>query len=301
MIANVRILTANNANMFTRSTILHLRIPFSFFLMPVFLFAWAISPEVDWVRSVVVFISLHLFLYPASNGYNSYFDKDEKSIGGLKFPPEVTKRLYQAALVFDGVAIALGLFIGWEFALMLAMYGLVSKAYSHPSIRLKKYAIISWLVAGFFQGAFTFGMAYLGINGMGFEGLTASQWFPALLTSAILWGSYPMTQIYQHEEDKKRGDITLSYILGIKGTFIFTAVLFAIASGLFFWFFWSNYSENVAWVFLMAMIPIVGYFNRWFMQAVMDPSAADYDHTMRLNFLSAFFLNGFFIWLFFQG
>ncbi len=286
--------------MFTRATILHLRIPFSFFLMPVFLFAWAISPEVDWVRTVVVFISLHLFLYPASNGYNSYFDKDEKSIGGLKFPPEVTKRLYQAALIFDGVAIALGLFIGWEFALMLAIYGLVSKAYSHPSIRLKKYAIISWLVAGFFQGAFTFGMAYLGINGFGFEDLTSSLWFPALLTSAILWGSYPMTQIYQHDEDKKRGDITLSYRLGIRGTFIFTAVMFAVASGFFFWFFLANYSEELAWTFIIAMAPIVGYFNYWFINVLLDPSKADYDHTMRLNFLSAFFLNAFFVWVFFQ-
>jgi len=286
--------------MFTRSTILHLRIPFSFFLMPVFLFAFALSPDLEWVRAVVVFISIHLFLYPASNGYNSYFDKDEKSIVGLKFPPEVTKRLYQAAMIFDGIAIALGLFIGWEFALMLAVYGLVSKAYSHPSIRLKKYAILSWLITGFFQGAFTFWMVWLGLNGLEFQQLESAMWFPALLTSGILWGSYPMTQIYQHEEDAKRGDITLSYKLGIRGTFIFTAVMFAFASGFFFWFFWYNYAENIAWVFLMAMIPIVGYFNRWFFQTILNPSLADYDHTMRLNFLSALFLNGFFLWLFFQ-
>lgn len=30
-----------------------------------------------------------------------------------------------------------------------------------------------------------------------------------LLSSALLLGSYPMTQIYQHEEDTKRGDKTI--------------------------------------------------------------------------------------------
>ena len=33
------------------------------------------------------------------------------------------------------------------------------------------------------------------------------------------WRAYPMTQIFQHEEDK-RGDETLSLKLGIKGTFL---------------------------------------------------------------------------------
>lgn len=266
--------------------------------MPVFLFALALSPQVDWVNAVVVFVCLHLFLYPASNGYNSYFDKDEKSIGGLKFPPAVTKRLYQAALLFDGIALALGLFISWEFALMLAMYGLVSKAYSHPGIRLKKYAIGSWLVAGFFQGAFTFWMAWMGIMQMGFDELSAGLWFPALLTSAILWGSYPMTQIYQHEEDAKRGDYTLSYRLGIRGTFIFTAGMFAVGSGLFFWYFMQQHSLTIAWAFLIAMAPVVGYFHYWFFKVLRNAAYADFDHTMRLNFISALMLNAFFVWLY---
>ncbi len=45
---------------------------------------------------------------------------------------------------------------------------------------------------------------------------------PGILCTLVLWANYPMTQIYQHDEDFKRGDITLSYRLGIKGTFVFT-------------------------------------------------------------------------------
>ena len=124
--------------------------------MPVFLFAWAHSKDINWFEFMVVFVSLHIFLYPASNGFNSYFDKDEDSIGGLKNPPKVTKNLYWVSLLFDLVALLLGLLVGWQFVVMLFVYGLISKAYSHPSIRLKKLAITGWLAAGIFRGTLHF-------------------------------------------------------------------------------------------------------------------------------------------------
>ena len=135
--------------MLSRSTWLHLRIPFSFFLMPVYLFALGVSPNLGESRLLWSFLIIHLLLYPASNGYNSYFDKDEKSIGGLKNPPPVTKGLYYTSLLLDGIAIVLGFIkISFLFALMLLIYGLVSKAYSHPAIRLKKYPIGGWVITG---------------------------------------------------------------------------------------------------------------------------------------------------------
>src|SRR5688500_6701238 len=135
--------------MFSLSSWLHLRIPFSYFLMPVFLFSLAVSPNVTGNTLLWTFIIFHVFLYPASNGYNSYFDKDEKSIGGLKNPPPVNKVLYYLSLSFDAIALILGyLMINLSFALMLLVYGLVSKAYSHPDIRLKKYPVTGWFIAG---------------------------------------------------------------------------------------------------------------------------------------------------------
>lgn len=288
--------------MLSRSTWLHLRIPFSFYLLPVFLFCLAISPTINVYRSVIVFFALHVFLYPASNGYNSYFDKDEKSIGGLKNPPKVSHNLYIMALVFDVIAIILGLLLSWQFAVMLLIYGLVSKAYSHPSIRLKKHPYLSWFIAGFFQGAFTFGMCYIGLNDNGFAVLNSSFiLIPALLSSSILWGSFPMTQIYQHEEDRQRNDITLSYLLGIKGTFYFTAIVFTASAAGYWWYFATTYKLLYAWVFLIAMLPIIIYFLSWFLQVLKDESMADHSHTMRLNFISSLFLNLFFIYLFLEN
>src|SRR5215510_15275191 len=106
--------------MFSRSAWQHLRIPFSYYLLPVYLFSLSASPNLNQPRMIWVFVIIHLFLYPASNGFNSYFDKDEKSIGGLKNPLPVTKGLYYLSLTFDLIALLLGyLMIGLTFSMML--------------------------------------------------------------------------------------------------------------------------------------------------------------------------------------
>ena len=107
---------------------------------------------------------------------------------------------------------------------MLLIYGLVSKAYSHPAIRLKKLPVTGWLVAGLFQGLFTFVMCYIGINKYSMENVFKLHVLvPGVLSTVMLWANYPMTQIYQHEEDEKHGDVTLSRKLGIRGTFYFVS------------------------------------------------------------------------------
>lgn len=286
--------------MFTKSSWLHLRIPFSYYLLPVFLFSLSVSPNISEKPLLWTFLIVHLFLYPASNGFNSYFDKDEGSIGGLKNPPKVTKGLYYLSLTFDVIAIVLAVIkINVTFAVMLLIYGLVSKAYSHPSIRLKKYPIVGWLTVSVFQGLFAFMMCYVGINRYGVENIfRESVVVPGLLSSLMLLGTYPMTQVYQHREDQSRGDITFSLWLGVKKTFLFVGLVFAIASVLYAWYFNVNFSMHYAWLFLLALGPVVVYFMIWFVQVLKDESNADHRRTMLLNFLSATCLNGFFIYLF---
>lgn len=267
--------------------------------MPVFFFALAISPNFTESGIAWTFLIVHLLLYPASNGYNSYFDKDEQSIGGLKSPPPVKRELYYVSIILDAIAILLALKISLLFSLMLFIYGIVSKAYSHPSIRLKKYPVAGWLVTGFFQGFFTFLMCYEGINALGINSLLKLEiLIPAGLTSLMLWGNYPMTQIYQHEEDEKHGDKTLSLALGIKGTFLFTAIAFTIAVIGLVVYFMSFFRSVYAVQFLMALSPVLIYFLIWFYQTNKDPAKANYHRTMWLNLISSICLNGFFLYLF---
>jgi len=289
--------------MFKLSSWKHLRIPFSFYLLPIFIFALAFTPNHNPERMLIVLVALHLFLYPSSNGYNSYFDKDEKSIGGLRNPPKVTKGLYFLSLAFFVVSLLLGLMINWQFSSMLLVYSLVSMAYSHPSIRLKKYAYVSWVVAGFFQGCFTFCMAYAGLSDFGWEVFTKSHvLIPGLLSSLMLWGSYPLTQVYQHEEDFKRGDITLSLKLGKKGTFVFSSVWFLVTGICFSWFFLSRNQESAFYGFLGAMLPVILFFLVWFSFVQKDEQKyTNYTWTMWMNRISAIALNIFFAWYFLEN
>lgn len=278
--------------MTAKDILLHLRIPFSFFLMPVYWFAISQIPNLEKEKAVWVFIILHLFIYPASNAYNSYFDKDEGSIGGLEKPPAVDKKLFWASWIIDILAVIISLIVlDWQFALMIFVYGLVSKAYSNDSIRLKKYPILSWLIVGLFQGAFTY-LSIIMVFDKNTENLQV-QLLPAIISTLMLWAVYPMSQIYQHEEDTKRGDKTMSILLGIRGTFVFTAIIFSLAFAGFFYYF--TVKEFV--VLSLFNLPTLVFFAWWFLRTVKDASQANFRNTMWLNLLASLCLNSFYIWL----
>lgn len=255
--------------------------------MPFFLFAVSQS-EINYVFLLIAFIAIHLFFYPASNGYNSYFDKDEESIGGLETPPPVDKELYKYALAFDAIALVMAVLISWQFALLLLIMGVASKAYSHPSVRLKKYPILGLITVVFFQGAFTFAMSYLSVTGKSFDTFNDQRLiYAGILCSFMLLGSYPMTQVYQHGEDGRRGDKTFSRMLGVRGTFIWTMVIFSIATAGFFLFLTNYYSIEIAFLFLIAQVPTLIYFNLWLVKVWKDEAKADFKSTMQLNQISS--------------
>ncbi len=54
--------------------------------MPVYWFALSQVNKINWYDAILIFIILHVFVYPASNGYNSFMDRDTGSIGGIKHP-----------------------------------------------------------------------------------------------------------------------------------------------------------------------------------------------------------------------
>ena len=116
---------------FDKSTVKHLRLPFSFFLMPVFLFALSQASSINWQTTIIAFVILHLFIFPSSNGYNSYQDRDETSIGGLKHPPKVSEKLYYATLFLDVTGVLSALLVSVYFSLCVLVFVIMSRAYSY--------------------------------------------------------------------------------------------------------------------------------------------------------------------------
>ncbi|TAE92791.1 MAG: ubiquinone biosynthesis protein UbiA, partial [Runella slithyformis] len=137
-----------------KNILLHLRLPFSFFLLPIYLFALSQVLHINTAKAWWVFFILHFLLFPASNAFNSYYDKDEGSIALVEVPPVVSKNLLYVSWVMDVMALLLAATVSWIFFISVLVYGTISKLYSHPQFRLKKYAISSFVVVAFFQGAF---------------------------------------------------------------------------------------------------------------------------------------------------
>lgn len=268
--------------MIQKSSVQLLRFPFSFFLLPVYLFALTQLNDIDWARAALVFVLLHLLVYPASNGYNSYMDRDESPIGGVRHPLQPTRQLFHLTLLMDGTALAVSLFIGPYFALGLSLYILASRAYSYRGIRLKKYPVIGFLTVFLFQGACVFWLAYHGSGGSG----TWDGHLPVsgmLTASLLIGGSYPLTQIYQHEADKADGVHTLSCLLGYRGTFIFCAMVYGLAMILLGHTFLSASMETPFLVLAVFFLPVLGYFLWWASRVWKDVGAADFEHSMRMN------------------
>lgn len=272
---------------------LHLRVPFSFFLLPVFWFALSQSPHPDAFRTWAVVLIIHLLLYPASHAYNSYYDKDEDSIGMLASPPPVDRTLWWVAQGLDALALLLGIAVGWPFVGYLLVYGLISKAYSYDRIRLKKYPVLSWLIVGSCQGGLTYLATYQAINQIPLAGLFQ----PPLLLAATLCSLnilavYPITQVYQHAEDGRRGDLTMSRLLGIRGTFGCTAILFALTMIGFYSFF---HGQAPFYGLQLCLLPATVYFVIWYGRVHRNPNAADYRSAMRMTLLAGIGLNLFFM------
>jgi 1,4-dihydroxy-2-naphthoate octaprenyltransferase len=271
-----------------RNTLLLLRVPFSYYLFPVFLFGISQALNIHAIKLIIVLIAQHFFIYPGSNIYNSYMDKDEGAIGGLEKPPPVTKNMYYVSMVFDIAGLLICALAGWGHVLVMIGYIVFSKSYSWYGIRLKKYPYLGWLSVMFFQGGYTFMQGHMAAtDNVSVSWFTLQNIEAMLFASLIIGGSYPLTQIYQHEEDGERGDYTISYRLGVMGTFTFTSIFFTAGSLIALHYFYTYFSLSQFIVFLICTAPVVIYFTSWMLKAKKDRSQADYKHAMLMNKISA--------------
>ena len=269
--------------MLHRSTIQLLRFHFSLFLLPVYLFAISLLPQVNWTHALLAFVILHLLVYPSSNGYNSYMDRDETPIGGLQNPMQPTRQLFTVSVVMDAIAVALSFLISPHFALGILFYILASRAYSYRGIRLKQYPFLGFLTVFIFQGAAVFFVTY---HGCSLPPTTAVPLLPCVIASLLIGASYPLTQIYQHRQDKEDGVITISYLLGKRGTFIFSLLLFLGATFCMYRLFTGRGQQDYFLLFVACMFPVVLFFTYWMYKVWQNEAAADFGHSLRMNLVS---------------
>jgi 4-hydroxybenzoate polyprenyltransferase len=143
---------------------------------------------------------------------NSAFDDDDGDIGYLAAPPTPPRYLALFAVLLMLIGQIGALALGAPFAIAYAICFLLSILYSMPPFRWKAVAGADWIINMWGFGTLT---AYAGwsITGRPLE-LWAALIFLAFCP--LFAALYPLTQLYQFEEDSARGDRTLALVLGMK-------------------------------------------------------------------------------------
>lgn len=143
---------------------------------------------------------------------NSAYDRDEGDIAYLRRPPPPPSHLarFGFCLMTLGLLGAFLLPAGYRTAYALCL-GL-SVLYSVPPFRLKAVPGADWVINMWGFGTLTpyAGWAATGVPLDEIHGLVLLAFCP--LFAAL----YPLTQIYQLEEDRRRGDRTLALMLGVR-------------------------------------------------------------------------------------
>jgi 1,4-dihydroxy-2-naphthoate octaprenyltransferase len=210
----------------------HLRLAFQLTLAPIFLWGALLSGgEATW-QAAAAFVSLHLFLYPAATAFNSVYDRDEGPVGGMAAPPPVPEGLLAFALCLGALGAVPAAAAGVEFLVCYALAAGWTAAYSHPLTRWKAGPVSSALAIGLGQGVVGFAAGWAAAAPLEATSIFAAGAGSAALTAV---GLYPVTQVFQVEEDLARGDRTLAVTLGPRGALRFGSLCLALAAGAAGW------------------------------------------------------------------
>lgn len=211
----------------------HLRLPFQLTLAPIFIWGAMLSGGGAGWGTLAGFVSLHLFLYPAATAFNAVYDRDEGPVGGMAAPPPVPEGLLAFALGLALLGALPAAAAGWAFFLLYWPIAGWTAAYSHPRTRWKAHPAASAAAIGLGQGALGFaaGWAAAAPPDPGAPAFVAG----AAVAALTALGLYPATQAFQAEEDRARGDTSLTVALGPAGALRLGAVCLALAAPLAAW------------------------------------------------------------------
>jgi 4-hydroxybenzoate polyprenyltransferase len=191
-----------------------------------------------------------VFLNGGTLAINSVFDRDEGDIGYLNAPPPLPRYLlhFSVALLVAGQLLALRLPLGFQIAYAICF--ILSVLYSVPPFRFKAVAGVDWVINMWGFGTLTPYAAWAATG----RALDVGHGLVLLGFCPLFAGLYPLTQLYQFDEDRRRGDRTLALILGMKSSLIVALCSTLLAFGLFAW---AGALLAVGWKGLTLALPLV--------------------------------------------
>lgn len=188
-----------------------------------FLLGGFLSHELNWPDFLLQFANVHLLLFGGATAYNSYWDKDTGPIGGLKHPPKMTFWMWPASMALQLAGLLIALPQGMLFSAIYVVSMILFWLYSSPLTRWKGKPLRSLIAIGISTGT---GSLLLGYLAAGSELIPLPVASASVGVALIVLSLYPISQIYQLDEDRQRGDRTFAAEYGFMGILRFFEVVF---------------------------------------------------------------------------
>ncbi|SMO53245.1 UbiA family prenyltransferase [Gracilimonas mengyeensis] len=264
--------------------LIHLRLHYQFLILSGgYLLAALFVTEPDWETFWIQFLNVHMLLFGGATAYNSWWDKDEGPIGGLKSPPKMQRWMWPVSMVMQYFGLLWGWWaLGWNFALIYALSMLFFWLYSTPIARWKGKPVLSLVAIGVSTGTNSFFLGFLAAGGYP---ITFLEDVVAIGVALILLSLYPVSQIFQMEEDNARGDHTFALQFGLKGvrwwyTCSFLAGAGLISIGL------HQQQPLTGWLF--GGVSLLAYAGIGYVMWALRGEESAYPQVMRIKFLASF-------------
>ncbi len=209
-----------------------------------------------------------LFLNGGTLAINSVFDKDEGDIGYLNAPPPLPEHLLAFSLLLLSAGQLLAFALPPAFRIAYAICFILSILYSVPPFRFKAVAGVDWLINMWGFGTLT-PFAAWAATGRPLDGGHA---LVLLAFCPLFAGLYPLTQLYQLEEDRRRGDRTLALLLGLRASLSVSIACTLLAFALFGWA--ALVLEEPAWWLLVPLAAWLVVLVPWYGRRDTLPPAA---------------------------
>jgi len=247
-----------------RDFLVHLRLPFQLALSVVVFWGVVWSGGTLSLRFLWVWLAWTVALSGGATAYNSYFDRDEGPVGGLRRPPKVRPSMLwlSLALQLAGV-LGLAALARWEDVAVYAVGALVFFAYSTPGIRTKRRPWRATATVALGSGALASLAGSLAAGGGPNLGMSSAALFIA--------GFYPLTQLGQIDEDRRRGDRTFAVALGRNASFLWAGMVLPLACALNLWR--VGVGSAAGLVLLLGLVPVAIAGGIWWRRAPLDATA----------------------------
>jgi 4-hydroxybenzoate polyprenyltransferase len=261
--------------------ILHLRLHYQFFILSGgYLLGGLIADQMNSAQYWLQFLNVHVLLFGGATAYNSFWDKDEGPIGGLKHPPKMTQWMHPASLLFMFTGWLWAAAVGWAYFLIFGISLLFFWLYSTPHARWKGKPRLSLVAIAVSTGLNSVLLGFWAAGG---------DFSPQILISAvgaslILLSLYPVSQIYQAGEDSSRGDRTFFITYGLTGVKRFFSSSFLTGSIILCAGVYAVYPVPAVFLFITGLL---SFFILMSLITHLQGEQQEYQKVMHLKFFAS--------------